>query len=50
MKPFAGGSLGLVVVSPKNENRDIIDNNMSSVTRFTFSVKAGVNMMYNNPK
>ena len=45
VKPFAGGSLGLVVVSPKNENRDII-NNLSSTTRFAFSFKAGVNIMF----
>ena len=27
-KPFVGGGLGLVVVSPKNENRTIIDNGL----------------------
>jgi len=46
VKPFAGGSLGLVVVSPKNENRDIINNSISSSTRFAFSFKAGVNIMF----
>jgi opacity protein-like surface antigen len=45
VKPFAGGSLGLVVVSPKNENVNII-NNLSSTTRFAFSFKAGVNIMF----
>lgn len=45
VKPFAGGSLGLVVVSPKNENSDII-NNISSSTKFAFSFKAGVNIMF----
>jgi hypothetical protein len=48
VKPFAGGSLGLVVVSPKNENRDIISNNLSSATKFAFSFKAGVNIMFTN--
>ena len=46
VKPFAGGSLGAVVVSPKNENRDIIENNINSTTRFAFSFKAGVNIMF----
>ncbi len=45
VKPFVGGNLGLVVVSPKNENIDII-NNLSSSTRFAFSFKAGVNIMF----
>jgi opacity protein-like surface antigen len=45
VKPFVGGGLGLVVVSPKNENLDII-NNLSSTTRFAFSIKAGVNIMF----
>ena len=46
VKPFAGGSLGMVVVSPKNENRDIITNNLGSSTKFAFSFKAGVNIMF----
>jgi len=45
VKPFVGGNLGLVVVSPKNENLNII-NNLSSTTRFAFSFKAGVNIMF----
>jgi opacity protein-like surface antigen len=45
VKPFAGGSLGLVVVSPSNENNTIIDNNLDSTTRFAFSFKGGVNIM-----
>lgn len=45
VKPFAGGSLGLVVVSPKNENQDII-NSLNSSTKFAFSFKAGVNIMF----
>lgn len=48
VKPFTGGSLGLVVLSPKNENRDIINNNISSSTKFAFSFKAGVNIMFTN--
>lgn len=51
VKPFAGASLGLVVVSPKNENRELLDDynvrgNLNSTTRFAFSFKAGVNIMF----
>jgi hypothetical protein len=51
VKPFAGGSLGLVVVSPKNENRELLDDydirgDLDSATRFAFSFKAGVNIMF----
>jgi len=45
-KPFAGGGLGLVVVSPKNENKDILDDNLSSSTKFAFNFKTGVNIMF----
>lgn len=47
-KPFVGGGLGLVVVSPKNENRTIIDNGLSSTTKFAFNFKAGVNIMFSD--
>ena len=46
VKPFAGASLGLVVVSPKNENFDILENSLNSTTRFAFNFKAGVNIMF----
>jgi opacity protein-like surface antigen len=46
VKPFAGAGLGLVVVSPKNENLEIIDNNLNSSTKFAFNFKAGVNVMF----
>lgn len=45
LKPFAGASLGFVVVSPSNENNTIIDNNLDSKTRFAFSFKTGVNIL-----
>jgi opacity protein-like surface antigen len=48
VKPFAGAGLGLVVVSPKNENREILDNSLSSTTKFAFSFKAGVNIMFSD--
>lgn len=46
VRPFAGGGLGLVVVSPKNENRDIIDGSLDSATKFAFNFKAGVSIMF----
>lgn len=52
VKPFAGGGLGLVVASPKNVNVDIGNStqpiNLSSETRFAFSLKGGVNIMFSN--
>lgn len=50
VKPFAGGGLGLVVFSPKNENQDLGDSDrpirLNSDTRFAFSFKGGVNIMF----
>lgn len=46
VQPFAGGNLGLVIVSPKNENRVILNNNLDSSTKFAFSFKGGVNIMF----
>ena len=46
LKPFAGGGLGLVVVSPSNENRDVVIGSLNSSTRFAFSFKAGINYMF----
>jgi len=46
VKPFVGGSLGLVVVSPKNENTVILNSGLNSSTKFAFSFKAGVNIMF----
>jgi hypothetical protein len=46
VKPFAGGSLGFVVFSPKNENSDIINGSLDNSTRFAFNFKAGVNIMF----
>ncbi len=44
LKPFVGGGLGLVVISPKNEN-PLLNGSFSSETRFAFNFKAGVNYM-----
>ncbi len=45
VKPFAGGGLGFVVLTPKNENFDLINRGLDNQTRFTFSFKTGVNAM-----
>lgn len=42
VQPYLGGALGLAIFSPKNENRDLIDFNLASSTRFSLSFKAGV--------
>ncbi len=55
VKPFVGGGLGLVVVSPKNENtlnctgcipQTQIRPNLSTRTYFAFNFEAGVNIMF----
>ncbi len=54
VKPFVGGGLGLLVVSPKNQAtlectgclpRREINPNLSSNTYFAFNIEAGVNIM-----
>jgi len=46
IRPFAGPALGIVIMSPSNENRNIIDRSLRSETRFAFSFKAGINYMF----
>ena len=46
VRPFVGGALGLVILSPSNENRNIVIRNFDSETRFAFSFKGGVNIMF----
>ncbi|OUR94346.1 hypothetical protein A9Q87_01490 [Flavobacteriales bacterium 34_180_T64] len=46
IRPFAGGALGIVILSPSNENRNIINGSFSNETKFAFSFKAGVNFMF----
>ncbi|WP_034062487.1 outer membrane beta-barrel protein [Lacinutrix jangbogonensis] len=46
LKPFVGAGLGMVLISPENENLDIVNSSFSSETRFAFSFKAGVNYMF----
>lgn len=46
IRPFLGGGLGVVIFSPKNENRAIFDSMLDTTTKFTFSIKGGVNIMF----
>lgn len=46
IRPFAGGALGLVILSPGNENRDIVNRSLDNQTKFAFSFKGGVNIMF----
>lgn len=50
VRPFVGGALGVVVVTPNNENRDSFPNipSYSSDTNFAFSFKGGVNIMFSD--
>lgn len=48
VRPFAGGGLGIVLVSPKNENYTILNRGLDNQTKFTFSFKAGVNIMFSD--
>lgn len=48
VKPFAGAGLGVVIISPSNENVAIISNSLSSSTRLAFSFKAGLNIMFSD--
>jgi hypothetical protein len=45
IRPFVGGSLGVVILSPSNENYDVVDRSLGSETRFSFAFKAGLNVM-----
>jgi hypothetical protein len=47
IRPFAGGGLGLVIISPNNINRTEFPNlNLNSNTYFAFNFEAGVNIMF----
>lgn len=50
VKPFFGGGLGFVVITPGNENQDLAEPGtnfrLSNSTRFAFSFKGGVNIMF----
>ncbi len=48
LKPFFGGGLGLVVFSPNDENFDIVTRSLSNETIFSFHLKGGINIMFND--
>lgn len=48
VRPFAGGGLGLVVISPQDVNANLAPRGLDSTTRFAFSFKAGVNIMFSD--
>jgi len=45
VRPFAGGGLGLVFLSPKNENLSLLNRDFDNQTKFTFVFKTGANIM-----
>ena len=42
LTPFFGGTAGVVILSPKNENTDITTGRLNSTTKFSFTFKGGV--------
>lgn len=48
IRPFLGGGLGLVVISPQDVNRLIAPRGLDSTTRFAVSFKGGVNIMFSD--
>lgn len=45
IQPFVGLGSGVVVLTPSNENRDIVRRRLDDETKLTFTFKAGVNFM-----
>jgi len=48
VRPFAGLGMGLVFLTPHEENFNIISRSLDSETNFTFTFKAGANIMLND--
>ncbi len=48
VRPFAGGGLGMVIISPQNVDFDLAPRGLESQTRFAFSFKGGVNIMFSD--
>jgi len=46
VKPFFGGGLGVVFLSNDNVNYDIVNYNIHNNSKFAFSFKGGVNIMF----
>lgn len=48
VRPFVGGAIGLVFLSPENENPEVVDGSLPNSTEFEFSFKAGINIMFSD--
>jgi hypothetical protein len=48
IRPFVGSALGIVILSPSNENRNIINRSLDNETKFAFSFKGGINIMFSD--
>ncbi|MDH3699447.1 MAG: hypothetical protein OEQ81_12340 [Flavobacteriaceae bacterium] len=46
VRPFAGGSMGLLFLAPSNENTAIVNRRLDNRTKFAFAFKAGVLIMF----
>jgi hypothetical protein len=48
IRPFFGSALGVVILSPSNENKNIINRSLDNETKFAFSFKGGINIMFSD--
>jgi hypothetical protein len=48
IRPFVGSALGIVILSPSNENRNIINRSLDNETKFAFLFKGGINIMFSD--
>ena len=48
LRPFLGGALGMVIFSESNEDATFVNRPLDASTKFAFSFKGGVNIMFNN--
>lgn len=48
IRPFFGSALGVTILSPSNENKDLINRSLDAETKFAFSFKGGVNIMFSD--
>jgi len=46
MRPFVGGALGMVIFSESNEDTSFFNRPLDGSTKFAFSFKGGVNIMF----
>ncbi len=48
MRPFLGGALGMVIFSESNEDTSFVNSPLGGSTKFAFSFKGGVNIMFSD--